>query len=89
VQIFSKSGRDYLGNSSLAHAKTLLVILEYHLTPMADVETRRVDGVPWMVQIDDCAIMHTEAADGCRHDLCVNGGPLAVQDDVCEPMKCN
>ena len=51
------------------------------------VETHRVDGVPWVVQIDDSAIMQIDGADGCRHDLCVNGGPLAAQDNVREPVR--
>ena len=25
--------------------------------------------------------------DGCRHDVCVNGGHLEVQDDDCEPSS--
>ena len=49
VQIISAARLDY----SLVHAQSQLAILGFQMMLMDAVATRRVDGVLWLVQIDD------------------------------------
>ena len=46
----------------LVYAPWLFAILGYQMVLTSAVETRRVDGVHWMVQIDDSAIMQIDGA---------------------------
>ena len=53
AQILSDGGRDYLNNSSLLQAQSLRAILRFQMVLTSADVIRRVDGVPWVVQIDE------------------------------------
>ena len=53
AKILSDGGRDYLGNSIVVEAQSLRAILRFQMVLTSADLIRRVDGVPWVVQIDE------------------------------------